>query len=88
MKYATTPAADSKIRSPKKTIYTCGTGYTLDGKRNSAISFEVNCNADKNFEGGTECKPIECGTIKNVNDSQPTRRSWCSQSRHTWGWRF
>ena len=54
---------------PKKTIYTCSAGYTLDGKRNSATSFEVNCNDDKNFEGETECKPIECGTIKNVNDS-------------------
>ena len=44
-------------------------GVHAGWQENSAISFKVNCNADKNFEGEKECKPIECGTVKNVKDS-------------------
>jgi len=60
------PSHIPKLSFEDKLVYTCETGYTLDGTADGAISFTAECNADKSVSGLEECKPIECGSTESV----------------------
>mmetsp|Transcript_58452 Transcript_58452/g.153017 ORF Transcript_58452/g.153017 Transcript_58452/m.153017 type:complete len:3030 (+) Transcript_58452:146-9235(+) len=53
-----------------KIEYTCGEGYTLDGKAAGEKSIEVSCEADGTFKGMQACLAVECGMFDGVEHGQ------------------
>merc|ERR1719191_1859568 len=58
--FAFTESFASKITYKGTATYVCDMGYTLTGKSDGAIDFEIECKASGDFSKTKECKPIEC----------------------------
>jgi len=69
--YASTPAHGEKLAFPREVQYTCDTGYTLSGKSDGGLNFNVKCTESKAFETIQVCKPIECGANKAIDNAKP-----------------
>jgi CUB/sushi domain-containing protein len=51
-------------------VYTCDTGYTLNGEASGDISFEVECKSDATTTSPQTCEPINCGNTVDVEHAE------------------
>jgi hypothetical protein len=73
IEHSSTGAAGEKLGFPDVAEYTCGAGYTLDGKATGEVNFEVSCDADKSFGGKKECKPVDCGKLPTLKNAEASK---------------
>jgi len=67
VEHASTPDSDRDFYFDDNAVeYTCDVGYTLDGSASGETVFQLACKADTSFEEAPECKPVQCGSVPNV----------------------
>jgi CUB/sushi domain-containing protein len=77
VEHATTSVTgDVNFASPP-VEYKCDEGYTLDGASTGETTFTIECQKDSTFESAPECKPVSCGQLHEVANSQySAEREW------------
>mmetsp|Transcript_8338 Transcript_8338/g.20592 ORF Transcript_8338/g.20592 Transcript_8338/m.20592 type:complete len:3882 (-) Transcript_8338:103-11748(-) len=63
------PTLGTKISFPDTIQYTCAAGYSTDGKPDGPKGWTVKCTDAGEFHGQEECKPVECGSPKHVDNA-------------------
>lgn len=60
---------NTKVRHPQTVDYQCEDGFNPTGIFGDPTGFQLKCEANAEYSGVEECKPVECATIPAVTDA-------------------